>query len=219
MTDNLRIGEAAFLVLSEDDIGCNGFHHAVETHLYDPAVTRIPDTGGPVPDRWRSKGMVMYERHGANVHFVNTTAHRIGVPPAAREVAPLDWLAVPGAHYFTQRLLNLVPVNSTHDRGTFGVHAFRSFTNVVDNPHKDGFEWGITYVADLDATAGGESYLTTNAGTEVLRRQLQPGEFVIYEDAKFWHGATPIAGGHRDALVIQIDAPEDHASALELGLL
>ena len=54
---------------------------------------------------------------------------------------------------------------------------------------------------------------------QVLDYQLQPGEILLFHDASFMHGATPLEGPvgkrHRDALVIQFDAPEDLVAAAE----
>ena len=59
--------------------------------------------------------------------------------------------------------------------------------------------------------------MMSNAGAEevgeqVLRKQLNPGDLMIFEDSRFKHGATPLIpppGGRakRDVLVCTVDLP------------
>jgi hypothetical protein len=52
----------------------------------------------------------------------------------------------------------------------------------------------------------------------VLRRQLNPGEIIIFEDNLFKHGATPLEAPDgvstmRDAVVCTVDYPETYLGA------
>jgi hypothetical protein len=115
----------------------------------------------------------------------------------------------------------MIPPEQRHPEGAFGLHCFRSFAEVVNGPHADGFEFGGTYV--VERTAGGAVSYLNRGGTRVLDHQLQPGEVLLFHEhfpdqpPMFTHGATPLEpGGYRDAIVLQIDAPEDlEAVAME----
>jgi hypothetical protein len=53
----------------------------------------------------------------------------------------------------------------------------------------------------------------------VLRRQLNPGDIIIFEDKRFKHGATPLVktdGGQarRDALVCTVDYTSTYLEAV-----
>jgi hypothetical protein len=103
------------------------------------------------------------------------------------------------------------------------VNLLRTFTNVVTRPHHDEEEFIIIYV--LGRTGGGaETYLYNPddvpaigepIAPPVLRRQLNPGDIMIFEDRLFKHGATrledPLNGtAIRDALVCTVDHPETY---------
>ena len=114
--------------------------------------------------------------------------------------------------------LCLIPADRRQDDGTFGVNLFRTFTNVVTKPHHDNEQFIIIYVLDRIGE-GAETYLYAPAdvtdsgeikGEPELRQQLNPGDIIIFEDALFKHGATPLInpdGGttRRDALICTVD--------------
>jgi len=111
-----------------------------------------------------------------------------------------------------------VPPARRQDEGTFGVNLFRTFTNVVTKPHHDNEEFIIIYVLDR-VGEGAETYLyapeDVKSGGEtiappLLRQQLNPGDLIIFEDARFKHGATPLQStpgetAMRDVLVCTVD--------------
>ena len=212
MRDHDWMRNQGFTVTDEMALGFAGLRHVIAGHLFAAAMLPPdPDSGGPVPDRLRIKDAVHYVRGDGDevtlTEFADDNAARVRLEHAPR----FRWLDVPGCREFTAALLALVPPEDRHQYGTFGVHAFRSFNDVVNGPHQDGFEYGITYV--IDRIGGGAvSYLNDlGSGARVLDRQLQPGEILLFRDARFTHGATALTGEprRRDALVIQFDAPED----------
>ena len=193
-----------------------GFPNVNETikRFFDPEILLPnPDSTGPVPSRYRIKAACIYRRNGDDITLEILPFSRIGTGPGARDVPGFDFFGTAELRGFVCALLNLIPPESRRDVGTFGVHAFRSFGQVVSGPHQDGFEYGVTYVADL-VGSGAVSYLRPQiSGAKGLDYQLKPGEFVLYRDSAFMHGATALDGDHRDALVIQFDAPEDREVA------
>ena len=208
--DDMRIDQ--FHVSSDAALGFPGLHQRIEEAFFTPDVLiPVPDTDGPVPTRYRIKAMCTYERQGDVVLLDPQPHSQIGTGAGARDVPWFDFFGLEMVPEFVAALLNLIPPESRRERGTFGVHAFRSFGQVVSGPHQDGFEFGCTYVVDLVGN-GASSYLHSTSGGKGLEYQLAPGEFVIYRDSAFFHGATALEGKdpHRDALVIQFDAPEDH---------
>ncbi len=119
-----------------------------------------------------------------------------------------------------ETFLSLVPEDRRQQRGTFGVNLFRTHTDVVSKPHQDEEEFIILYVLGREGD-GAESYLykydeqemgAEEVGEQVLRKQLNAGDLLIFEDSKFKHGATPLIpppGGlaTRDVLVCTVDFP------------
>src|ERR1700727_895840 len=91
-------------------------------------------------------------------------------------------------------------ISITLRTGTFGINLFRTFTDVVTKPHHDNEELIILYVLDRHGD-GAESYLYNPedvtpegqpTGKPVLKRQLNPGDIMIFDDARFKHGATKL---------------------------
>jgi 2OG-Fe dioxygenase len=125
-------------------------------------------------------------------------------------------------------LLALVPPDRRQPDGTFGVNMFRTFTNVVSKLHRDHEQFVITYILGR-VGSGAETYLyepgdVTDDGKPiagakpVLRRQLNPGDIIIFDDERFMHGATPLEAPigeatQRDALVCTVDYPETYLAA------
>lgn len=130
----------------------------------------------------------------------------------------MELLDDPQARDLIRALLRLVPPGRRQPEGTFGVNLFRTFTNVVTKPHHDNEQFIIIYVLDRIGE-GAETYLYARAdvtengeikGQPALRQQLNPGGIIIFEDALFKHGATPLVspgGGttKRDALICTVD--------------
>ena len=124
---------------------------------------------------------------------------RAGIP-GRREHSRVRLLEDPQAEQFVRTLLSLVPPVQRKPTGTFGVNLFRTFTDVVTKPHRDNEELIILYVLDRQGE-GAESYLYRPddvtpegkaIGDPVLKRQLNPGDIIIFDDARFMHGATPL---------------------------
>ena len=224
--DDLR--DRGWTLASEDDLGFPGLHKQIGAAFFnEAALPHRPDIEGPVPTRYRNKDFLHYRRTGQALELRETTADRYarirvdGNPPW-RPIPRFTWTTVPGTAELTAALLNMVPEEDRHPQGTFGLHGFRSLDRVVAEPHADGFEFGGTYV--IDRTGGGAvSYLydLRQDRRQVLEHQLQPGEILLFHERypgrepMFLHGATPLDGGRRDALVIQFDAPEDLTAAAE----
>ena len=205
------VRDRSFTVTSDTELGFPGLHQVILAALFrDDVLIPRPDVSGPVPTRYRIKDTMHYRRGPGDEITVEEFASDAAALVRLEHVPRFRFLDIPGCRGFAAALLTeLIPPELRHGAGTLGVHAFRSFGQVVDKPHQDGFEYGITYVLDRTA-GGGESYLhACPAGGLVLSRQLGPGEILFFRDADFLHGATDIDGGHRDALVIQFDAPED----------
>lgn len=212
--------ERQFTVTSDAELGFPGLRDVIGERLFRRDVlVPVADEGGPVRDRYRIKDVMRYRRDGEKITLAEIAEDRNALV-RLEHVPRFRFLDVPGCEGFAEALLNLIPPEFRHEEGTFGVHCFRSFTSVVDQPHQDGFEYGIAYVVSREG-GGAVSYLDMLGTRErVLERQLQAGELVLFRDSAFLHGATPLEGPspRRDALVIQFDAPEDlQGAAMELA--
>ena len=211
-------------IVTEAELGMRGLARTIVERLYTPeALPPEGDTRGPVGDRYRAKDFCVYWDIGdyRSLQRAPEGPGWIGVDDRARTVHRVDFVGCPGCESLIRAQLAFIPPELQQPAGTWGVHTFRSFSNVVDSPHKDDFEYGLVYVLDRIGD-GGVSYLLANdQSTVLLEHQLQPGEMLIFKDSEFFHGATPLEGDdrRRDALVIQINAPEDLAVARAEGLL
>ncbi|MGH3169897.1 MAG: 2OG-Fe dioxygenase family protein [Trebonia sp.] len=179
------------------------------------------DDGDLPVDRLRARDVIRYqwddERLSLQRHDAITITDRADIA-GRREHARVELLKDPQARELIEALLRLVPVARRQPEGTFGLNLFRTFTNVVTKPHHDNEQFIIIYVLDRVGD-GAETYLYDPAdvtdsgeinGQPVLRQQLNPGGIIIFEDALFKHGATPLInpdGGatSRDALICTVD--------------
>lgn len=216
--------QRGFTITNEAEMFLHGLRHSIVKEFFNEAtLPPVPDTAGPVKTRYRNKDIIHYRWNGDELQLKRISAAkyaRIGTGAGSREVPWFQWLSLDGTEHVTRSLLSMVPPEWRHPRGTFGLHCFRSFDSVVDGPHVDGFEFGGTYVVEL-TTGGAVSYIYDIAtGAQLLDYRLLPGDILLFHEhfpgtnAIVKHGATALEpSGYRDALVLQIDAPEDLEAA------
>jgi len=169
--------------------------------------------------RWRDDQLEMWE------HDTVTITDRAGIP-GKRDHRRVELLQDPEAKEMVDTFLRLVPVGLRQSDSTFGVNLFRTFTEVVTKPHRDHERFVILYV--LDRVGGGaESYLYRPedvpedgqpVADPVLLHQLDPGEILIFDDERFWHGATQLIAppgetARRDVVVCTVDYRETYLAA------
>jgi hypothetical protein len=190
------------------------------------------DNGDWPVDRERARDVVRYgwsaDKHrlvSLSEHDTITITDRAGIP-GKRDHARVMLLEDQQAEDLVRTFLEFVPLERRQPDGTFGVNLFRTFTDVVTVPHHDNEQFIIIYMLDR-AGDGAETYLyrpddVTDEGKPtadpVLRRQLNPGDIIIFEDERFKHGATPIEpppGGiaRRDVLVCTVDNRDTYLAA------
>jgi len=181
------------------------------------------DPGDYPKDRERARDVILYEWNNGKLTLeeYETIAiwDRSGIK-GARIHKRIELLQDGQAKEVIQTFLSLVPESRRQSRGTFGVNLFRTHTDVVTKPHQDKEEFIILYVLGREGD-GAESYLYADDGLgpglpgnaePILRRQLNAGDLMIFEDRRFKHGAThltPPPGGRatRDVLVCTVDYP------------
>ncbi len=179
------------------------------------------DDGDRPHDRERARDVVLYEWNddGLTLEEYKTIAiwDRSEIK-GERIHKRIELLQDRQARDLIETFLSLVPEDRRRPRGTFGVNLFRTHTDVVSKPHQDEEEFIILYVLDRDGD-GAESYLfeydeanPAEVGEQVLRKQLNPGDIMIFEDRRFKHGATPLTPppgrqARRDVLVCTVDFP------------
>jgi hypothetical protein len=190
-----------------------------ETYFNSSVLRR--DAGDRPVDRERARDVIRYwwreGRLGIEEHETITITDRAGIA-GKRDHARVRLLDDPQAAGLVRTLLSLVPPGRRQADGTFGVNLFRTFTDVVTSPHCDDEQFCMIYVLDR-VGGGGETYLyepgdVTEQGepaaAPVLKRRLNPGEIIIFEDKLFMHGATrledpPDGTAVRDVLVCTVD--------------
>ncbi|TCO58728.1 2OG-Fe dioxygenase family protein [Actinocrispum wychmicini] len=186
--------------------------HFHSTYFTEDVLRRYPDD---VPaDRERARDVIHYA--WTSPTEVALTEHdTIAIPDrhgrrGPREFARIELLRDAMFSTWVTGVLSLVPVESRLARGTFGVNLFRTRTQVVTGPHRDHEQFIVVYVLDKVGT-GAETSLH-NGDEVVVGATLQPGEFVIFDDSRYKHSASPLisppgAEARRDALVCTVDYP------------
>jgi hypothetical protein len=198
-----------------------------QTYFTDAHIRHDP--GDWPVDRKRARDVIRYSWRdgelGLEEHDTVAITDRAGIP-GRREHSRVRLLKDPQAKEFVSTLLSLVPPLQRKPTGTFGVNLFRTFSDVVTKPHRDNEELIILYVLDRQGE-GAESYLYDPGdvtdegqviGDPVLWQQLNPGDIMIFDDARFMHGATPLQAlpdgtSGRDVLVCTVDSPDTYLMA------
>lgn len=172
------------------------------------------DEGDWPVDRLRARDVIRYQWCDDELilqrHDTITITGRAGIP-GKRDHARVELLENSKASELVRAFLRLVPEERRQAEGTLGVNLFRTFTNVVTKPHHDHEEFVIIYVVDrMGDGAETHLYAPDDADEPILRRQLGPGDLIIFEDRKFKHDASPLialADGRRqrDAVVCTVD--------------
>ena len=193
----------------------------VQTYFTDAHIRHDP--GDWPVDRKRARDVVRYWWRDGGLrlreHRTIAITDRAGIP-GRRVHSRVRLLEDPQAEEFIRTLLSLVPPGRRRPTGTFGVNLFRTFTDVVTKPHRDNEELIFLYVLDRQGE-GAESYLYDPhdvtpegkaIGNPIMQQQLNPGDIIIFDDARFMHGATPLEAlpdgtSMRDVLVCTVDYP------------
>lgn len=223
------LGRHGYVVTNDRSLGLTEEFRQGFSATYFSDQTLRRDPGDWPADRMRARDVIHYEWYDDGVdlqrHDVITITDRAGIP-GKREHARVELLKDPAAGSLVRTFLELVPPSRRHSRGTFGVNLFRTFTNVVTTAHHDNEEFIIIYVIDRLGD-GAETYLYRPEDVAedgrpmaepVLRKQLNPGDIIIFEDKRFKHGATPLINpadgqAQRDALVCTVDYPTTYLKA------
>jgi hypothetical protein len=217
-----------YALTTEREIGLSGEFRDYFTQTYFTKAHIRHDPGDWPADRKRARDVIRYRWHGERLrmreHGTIAITDRADIP-GRREHSRVRLLNDPQAREFISTLLCLVPPDRRRHKGTFGINLFRTFTDVVTKPHQDHEEFIILYVLDRQGE-GAESYLYDlgdvtpegeTIGDPVLWQQLNPGQVIIFDDARFMHGATPLKAlrdgtCRRDVLVCTFDYPDTYLS-------
>jgi 2OG-Fe dioxygenase len=210
-----------YALTSEDKVGLpEKFRkNFVQTYFTEGRIRHDP--GDWPVDRKRARDVVRYWWRDGGLrlreHRTIAITDRAGIP-GRRVHSRVRLLEDPQAEEFIRTLLSLVPPGRRRPTGTFGVNLFRTFTDVVTKPHRDNEELIFLYVLDRQGE-GAESYLYDPhdvtpegkaIGNPIMQQQLNPGDIIIFDDARFMHGATPLEAlpdgtSMRDVLVCTVD--------------
>jgi hypothetical protein len=215
------LAERGYALTSDRSIELpDNFRQDFRGRYFDSGMLRH-DEGDMPADRQRARDVIRYQWHGGDLrlsrHESITITDRAGIP-GKREHARAELLEDAQAVDLLHAFLQLVPPDRRQPDGTFGVNLFRTFTNVVTKPHHDDEEFIIIYVIDRKGDgANTHLYFPEDVakdgrvtGPAVLEHQLNPGDIIIFEDARFKHDASPLTDppdgtAMRDALVCTVD--------------
>jgi hypothetical protein len=211
------LASQGYVLTDDQEIGLPAEFRENFMQAYFNGTALRHDPGDFPVDRLRARDVIRYYWREDGLHLQEheriTLTDRAGIE-GEREHSRVSLLRDPQAEELIRAFLRLVPAARRQVDGTFGVNLFRTFTDVVTTPHHDDEEFIILYV--LNRVGGGaESYLyhsddDPGSRPPALRRQLNPGQILIFEDKRFKHGATPLQStpsetAMRDVLVCTVD--------------
>jgi len=223
------LASKGYALTDDGTIGLPERFRATFHQTYFNDFTIRHDEGDRPVDRKRARDVIRYWWRGEGLelqeHDTITITDRAGID-GKRDHRRVELLQDPDAAEMVRTFLSLVPVRLRQSDGTFGVNLFRTFTKVVSKPHRDDEQFVILYVLDRIGD-GAESYLYKSkdvsekgetVANPVFWRQLNPGQILIFDDARFWHGATPLLAqpgktARRDVVVCTVDYRESYLAA------
>ena len=225
-----ELGERGYVLTDDEAIGLpakfrTNFH---QTYFNDFTIRH--DEGDFPVDRKRARDVIRFrwrdDSFDVTEHDTITITDRAGIE-GKRDHRRIEFLRDREAQDMVGAFLSLVPPGQRPAEGTFGVNLFRTFTKVVTKPHRDHERFVILYM--LDRVGGGAvSYLYRPedvpddgepVAKPVLWHQLNPGQILIFDDERFYHGATPLVAppgeetGRRDVVVCTLDYRETYLAA------
>jgi 2OG-Fe dioxygenase len=188
------------------------------------------DEGDFPVDRKRARDVIRFQWRDdvfdVTEHDTITITDRAGIR-GKRDHRRIEFLRDREAQDMIGAFLSLIPPGLRPPESTFGVNLFRTFTKVVTKPHRDNERFVILYVLDREGD-GAVSYLYRPedvpevgepVAKPVLWRRLNPGQILIFDDERFYHGATPLIAppgaetGRRDVVVCTLDYRETYLAA------
>ena len=97
-------------------------------------------------------------------------------------------------------MVSTMPIREPSDF-MFGVNLVRVIANDTNlgSPapglHQDGYAFSLHLNVSRENVSGGASIIATGPDVEdiVVEHELTPGEFVVFNDKKMFHTATPVA--------------------------
>lgn len=224
------LADQGFALVDDHEIGLPvKFRDNFLQTYFNPTYLRH-DPGDYPPDRERARDVIRYwwlEDGGLRTEEFDkiTITDRADIA-GERDHSRIMLLDDPQAAELVDVFLGLVPPSLRQPDGTFGVNLFRTFTDVVTKPHRDDERFVILYV--LDRVGGGAvSYLYRSedvpdvgkpVAKPVLWQQLNPGQILIFDDERFFHGATdleapPDETARRDVVVCTVDYRKTYLAA------
>ncbi|HET9138873.1 2OG-Fe dioxygenase family protein [Actinophytocola sp.] len=213
-----KLGRVGYATIRDEDLGLPVFHRKqIRDSFFTPQVLRSYPDDIPA-DRLRARDVVRYDWVGDEVKLAEHHTVAIedrGDHPGRREFTRADVLFDPVLSHWIRRVLALVPESDRQLSGTFGLNFFRTFTNVVTKPHRDGEEFIIVYVVDKVGAGARSQLFVPHEPDPHFEVELSPGDLIIFRDDMFEHNVTPLlpTGGHpprRDALVCTVNYPDTY---------
>jgi 2OG-Fe dioxygenase len=215
-----KLSERGYALTDDGAIGLpEKFRENFAQAYFNPHTLRH-DPGDLPVDRERARDVIHYKWHGDQLelteHDTIVITDRAGIP-GKREHARVRLLADPEAGALVQALLGLIPPDRRNPEGTFSVNLFRTYTNVVTSPHKDNEEFIFVYLLNRVGTGAETRLYPDDAGLDqasarepVVTHRLEPGEILVFEDARFDHDTSPLVPApdeqaRRDALICTVD--------------
>lgn len=157
----------------------------------------VPDPRGP--GKLHARDVVSYERAGRGICRECESVAHAGIDDFSR-FRLADSTGFSGS-LLAALVLDLTPVPLRKPSGLMSADYFRYSPGAGSAAHQDGFgDLVVIWVLDRSGE-GGESFLQTPDGRGVMRGPLPAGSLLVFRDEMFLHGVTPMASGHRDALI------------------
>lgn len=168
------------------------------------ALSRALATDPRGPGKLHCRDVIRYERDGTHLMVAEAESVAHGDADDYSRCYLIADPAVPHGlgDLVPRAVLQMIPAAFRRPAGLLSADYFRYTPGAQSEPHQDRFGDVVVIWVLAREGDGGENFLLAG-GEEVFRRELAPGEMVIFRDEMFWHGVTAMRGdgAWRDALI------------------
>ena len=207
------IKEKGYALTSDKALGLPAdMHQYINSTFYTDDLLGPEVPGLPPHDRLRVRDVIEYKRR-SGILLLNEYPI-ITMRPVADVVVPREYnrtYTLESSQLVTwiSNVLSMIPPEDQYDHGTMEINFVRTFQHITACKHQDNEHFVGVYVTARECQGAITSlYPLESPDDALLDVVLQPGEYIFFRDADFFHNTTPLEPRfegdqpHRDAVVV-----------------
>jgi hypothetical protein len=203
-----QLRQDGYVVASDDRLAlgmergfCQGFRDHLEATWFNGGRLQYDPHKVKPYDRERARAVFRYGWQGEDLtvapHVTADIGDRSYTDVAVRHYPNMaaEMLTDPVTSDWLKAAIPLIPPELRDAHSTFGVNLFRTHTDVVTGPHRDDEKYVLVYVIDKHGLGAESMLYEDGAANSFFAQMLNPGEFLLFDDQRFLHSASPLVPG------------------------